>query len=650
MIYRREIDGLRAVAVLAVILFHAGFGAFRGGFVGVDVFFVISGYLITTLIVTDLDHGRFSVSRFYERRIRRILPALCVVVLACVPFAWLWLLPGELLSFSHSLMAVATFTANILFWRESGYFDTTTDLKPLLHTWSLAVEEQYYLLFPALLILLWKVGKRRAMVVALGLVFVASLALAYRMAQSHPSAAFYLLPTRVWEFIIGAFCGLWLARPQHHGLSGLWQEAAGWSGLLLILWAVGTLDDSLPFRDLFALAAPLGTALVIVFATPRTTVGRLLGNRICVGVGLISYSAYLWHQPLFAFARLRTLSEPAPAFFLALIAATLALAGLSWKYVETPFRTGAGAGRSKVFIAAFAASAGMVALGLAGHLGGGFSTRFPPVVEGLETPDKQAPILCQTAGRDKPCLLGNQQAAPKTVMLGDSHSVMLRTGLSDALASSDASILSFAGGWCAPLLDFGTNAPLKNPHCRTIMSKSLALVLEDKDITTVILAAEWSNYTQGRRPDDSGLAYYTDQQSTTLSLQENAAAFERALKNTLSQLTKAGKTVYIVTSVPEYTVVVPTALARRYLMTGTISLGPFEIDQAAYRNRNRDVADIFSRINDRNVHIVDSYVVFCPAGRCEYADASGSYYIDSNHLSQTGSKKLARAVIPALGL
>ncbi len=174
MNYRREIDGLRALAVLSVILFHAGFETFSGGFVGVDVFFVISGYLVTTIILAELEQGSFSILNFYERRARRILPALFLVMLVCVPFAWFWLLPSDMKDFSQSLVAVSVFASNILFWRESGYFDTAAELKPLLHTWSLAVEEQYYVLFPLFLMLFWRLGKR-SILVMLGLVFVASL-------------------------------------------------------------------------------------------------------------------------------------------------------------------------------------------------------------------------------------------------------------------------------------------------------------------------------------------------------------------------------------------------------------------------------------------------------------------------------------------
>ncbi|MGL4603794.1 MAG: acyltransferase family protein [Iodobacter sp.] len=227
MKYRREIDGLRALAVLPVILFHAGFETFSGGFVGVDIFFVISGYLITTIILSELEQDKFSIVNFYERRARRILPVLFLVMLVCIPFAWLYLLPGDMKDFSQSLVAVSVSASNILFWRESGYFDTAAELKPLLHTWSLAVEEQYYFLFPLFLMLFWKLGKRW-IVVTLGLLFVISLTVAQWAAYAKPTAAFFLLPTRGWELLIGAFAAFYLAHANRKESGKALSESGGW--------------------------------------------------------------------------------------------------------------------------------------------------------------------------------------------------------------------------------------------------------------------------------------------------------------------------------------------------------------------------------------------------------------------------------------
>ena len=222
MKYRAEIDGLRALAVLPVILFHAGFEWFSGGFVGVDVFFVISGYLITTIIISEMAEGKFSIVNFYERRARRILPALFFVMAACLPFAWLWLMPNDLKDFGQSLVAVSIFSSNFLFWLESGYFDTAAELKPLLHTWSLAVEEQYYILFPVFLMLTWRLGIKWILIL-LSIVFLVSLGVAQWGAYNMPSAAFFLFPTRGWELLIGVFAAFYLKYNTHLKLHSLNQ-------------------------------------------------------------------------------------------------------------------------------------------------------------------------------------------------------------------------------------------------------------------------------------------------------------------------------------------------------------------------------------------------------------------------------------------
>jgi peptidoglycan/LPS O-acetylase OafA/YrhL len=380
MQYRPEIDGLRALAVMPVIFFHAGFGVFAGGYVGVDVFFVISGYLITSLIVEELHGGRFSLVGFYERRARRILPALIVVALACVPFAWLWLLPAEMRSFSKSLVAIAAFVSNLFFWSERGYFGTAIELKPLIHTWSLAVEEQFYLFFPLLLMIF--VRGRRAAVVLLGAI---SLALCLWLSQVHVHSAFYLLPTRLWELAVGAAVALW--RPA---TGNRVPGAAGWSSLLegaglsMIVAAVLMFDERTTFPGWAATLPVAGAALVIAYGSTATVVGRLLATRALVGLGLISYSAYLWHQPMLAFARHRQwLDAEGRAATLAIVA-TLALAWLSWRFVERPFRDRSAWSRGQVFFLSAAGLLLLAGIGIAGWRTDGFlAQRYPPQDQAL---------------------------------------------------------------------------------------------------------------------------------------------------------------------------------------------------------------------------------------------------------------------------
>lgn len=341
MKYRREIDGLRALAVLPVILFHGGFQTFSGGFVGVDVFFVISGYLITSVILAEIEQGKFSIVNFYERRARRILPAIFLVMFACLPFALFLLAPGNMKEFSESLVSVNVFLSNIFFWRVSGYFDTAAELKPLLHTWSLAVEEQYYLLFPIFLATIYRLGRTRIILV-LSALFAVSLMVAEWGSFNKPTAAFFLLPTRVFEIIIGAMVAFYLNSTTSIKSSikdsSTVRQWISFAGLGLIIYAVFVFDKQTPFPSLFTLVPTVGTALIILFSTSQTIVGKVLSSKLFVGIGLISYSAYLWHQPILAFARISYGIEITKTMVFMAIFATFLMAFLSWRYVEFPFR------------------------------------------------------------------------------------------------------------------------------------------------------------------------------------------------------------------------------------------------------------------------------------------------------------------------
>lgn len=373
MEYRREIDGLRAVAVLPVILFHSGLETFSGGFVGVDVFFVISGFLITTIILAELDAGSFSIITFYERRARRILPVLFFITAACVPFTWLLLPPAEVVNFSKSLIAVSFFVSNFFFWRDGAYFETAAELKPLLHTWSLAVEEQFYIFFPPLLAFVWGIGRRFAywFIAATALLSLAAAQLASEVA---PVANFYLLPTRAWELAIGALCAFHSVERRRSALLILTASEEGQApatgarqalaliGLMLILTPIACFTGETPFPGAYGLIPTTGTALVVLFADRNTHVGKLLGTRALVGIGLISYSAYLWHQPILALTRYATPS-PSLALRSALILAVLALSVLSWKYVEGPFRARGTLSRRTVFLTSALISGSFAAFG-----------------------------------------------------------------------------------------------------------------------------------------------------------------------------------------------------------------------------------------------------------------------------------------------
>jgi peptidoglycan/LPS O-acetylase OafA/YrhL len=337
MIYRREIDGLRGIAVLSVVFFHAGFSSFSGGFVGVDVFFVISGYLITSIIIEQKKRNQFKLFHFYERRIRRVFPALFVVIAFCIPLSWLLMLPNEYRDFGQSLVATSLFSSNILFSIESGYFSQISELKPLLHTWSLSIEEQYYLVFPVFVILAWRFGVKFIFVV-LFIVSVLSLIFAELVSIFQPKYSFYSLMTRCWEILAGALLSLSIIKLDYVKSNVIIKELLSIAGLIMVLLSMILFDESTPFPSLWTLIPVIGVVFIILCAEGNTFVGRLLSTKLLVGIGLISYGLYLWHQPFFAFVRLQTIvSHPQAMIVLAIIMSVI-FSFLSWKYIETLFR------------------------------------------------------------------------------------------------------------------------------------------------------------------------------------------------------------------------------------------------------------------------------------------------------------------------
>jgi len=390
--YRPEIDGLRALAVLPVILFHAGFELFSGGFVGVDVFFVISGYLITSLLVEDIENKRFSILHFYERRARRILPALFLVMLVCIPFAWMWMLPDQMKNFSQSLVAVSLFASNILFWKESGYFEADAIEKPLLHTWSLAVEEQYYVLFPIFLILAWRFGKNRVfwMIVVMAAI---SLLLSEWGWRNKATANFYLAPTRAWELFAGSIAAFIVQKQgvQKNNLLAL-------VGFVAIIFSIFIYDETTPFPSVYALVPVIGVVLLVLYADEETLTAKLLSTKGLVGIGLISYSAYLWHQPLFAFARVRLVDNPSPLLMATLSITSIALAFLSWRFVESPFRKKNKIGKKSIFILSTFGILSALSIGVIGHLQNGFEKRLDYTAIDLVGMESGEPNLTELLG------------------------------------------------------------------------------------------------------------------------------------------------------------------------------------------------------------------------------------------------------------
>ena len=494
--YRREIDGLRALAVVPVILFHAGFGFFGGGFIGVDVFFVISGYLISSIILSEKETNTFTLTGFYERRARRILPALFLVIFISLPFAWAWFLPNEMHVFSESLVATPLFSSNILFFLTSGYFSPATELMPLIHTWSLAVEEQYYLIFPLFIVLTWRLGIRWICFFLASLTIL-SLGLAQWGSTRYPTFTFFLLPTRGWEILIGALLAFYLFKSNTKFNIRLREISSG-IGILLIIYSIIFFDKHTPYPSLYTLIPITGATLIILFCTQKTIVGGLLASRPFVGIGIISYSAYLWHQPLLAFARVRNLEELNTFLLFTIIIITFLLAYLSWRFVETPFRNKMFFSGKQIFFYSFISSGILLGIGSWGFITG-FEFRFPYEAKiytekidykwyGFVRNNKCHLQSYDLFQHDATCL---ENKRPLIALWGDSHASSLYPGLRKLqIEEENFGIIQLTAAGCAPIFDIPFP---ERANCNAVNQINLKELVE-KNPDILILHARWGSY------------------------------------------------------------------------------------------------------------------------------------------------------------
>lgn len=625
MKYRPEIDGLRAVAVLPVIFFHAGFQLFQGGFVGVDVFFVISGYLITSIILLSLKNETFSLLSFYERRIRRIIPALFTMMLISLPLAWLLLAADEMKYFLKSVFAVSLYGSNILFWKESGYFDQAAELKPLLHTWSLAVEEQYYVFFPLMLAISWKFGQK-FILSTLGILFVLSFSLAHYWSTEHPSAAFYLLPTRVWELLLGAFVALgFLSNIQT--LKHFHRELLSFAGIFSIFLAVFTYDKLTPFPGIYALLPVIGTALVIAFGSEETLVGRFLAHKLFVTIGLLSYSAYLWHQPLFAFFRHANLGIQESTAGVVISALTFFLAFISWKYVEKPFRNFDKIRTKTVFALSLGLTFFFVLIGSYGFK--------PSTIESEKKID----------------FLNSKPTNKDFVIIGDSHAAHLLDGIRDV---TNGSVIDFTSPGCLPLRNVDRYDHRFAPGtCVNKMNGFLDQVIKHDSDAVVLLSAMGPVYLDGTtflgkdkdRITGLGVTLTTDRTVT-----DRWNVFEAGLKATLHELSALQNSrVVFAIDIPELGIdygcqrqsktldlgfmTIKDLITNQNRLDCRVSRSVYETRAARYKALVRKVTLQFP-----NISVFDPTDYFCDKDYCKGYDPTHGYlYKDTDHLNRNGS-------------
>lgn len=628
--HRPDIDGLRAIAVIPVLLYHARLASATGGFVGVDVFFVISGYLITRLILDDIQAGRFSLATFYERRVRRILPALLGILVFSTVAAHALFMSDDTRAYASSLLATLVYSSNILFWREAGYFDQPSETKPLLHTWSLAVEEQFYILYPLFLLGVSRYfGKRYA--TAISVVLVMSLALSIGRLSASPSATFYLAPGRAWELLVGALLAIHvvpsLRRPWPAALLGL-------AGLASIGYSVFGFSAATPFPGANALFPALGAALVIYSGTTPSAVTRFLSAPPLVFIGLISYSLYLWHWVLIVFMRyylVRPMSASESAW--TLIASTV-IAVLSWRFIERPFRGRQGIGsRRLVFSSLALSSLALGAYGLAALATDGFPRRFSDQV--LLTLDGSKDIWKRYEEcTDKVCEVGLSDKPETFIVWGDSHAGAIAPAVERAAQSMGLSGLIANHTACAPLLLLKRFDPWSRP-CRGYNDSVLAQI-DARHIRTVVLHARWALYTEGYR--------FKREEGPPLLLtprrrvRDNPAEFEKLLRKTLAELQRRQLNVVIIASVPEVGISVPRTLARQERSGSTSDVEPSFHEFMARQTQAFRILHDAAR--DYHALIIYPHQVLCDSVACAIAREGHPLYIDGDHLSAYGAEYL----------
>jgi len=624
--YRPDVDGLRAVAVLSVVFCHAGFRC-PGGFIGVDVFFVISGYLIAGLILKELKQGTFTLANFWERRVRRIVPALAVVVAVTFVAGWFVLMPEDFASFGKSVVGLALLASNVQFWKSIDYFNNAAEEKPLLHTWSLSVEEQFYLLVPVFLLLLARRSQLHRAFSLLLAAAILSFGLSVYWTDRHPTSNFYLLPTRAWELFAGAL----LAFSPPCGIRKGWQnELLALLGLILILVPCFVYNPRTPFPGWTALPPVLGSALLIWVGSSAggfSWVGHILASKPVVFVGLISYSLYLWHWPLFSFTRYLSVKTPSAQVWWALIAASIVLATLSWRFIETPFRhRKVLAARPQLFAATAVLFVIMLGLGFVMFRANGFDSRVGRLTKNLiETGKFDQSYVHELETRHIPdamVRLGATNNHPSVLVWGDSHAMAVLPVIDAIAKETGNAVVAATHAATPPVIGyFSRNQWGLNEESLPFNAAVMDYVKTSR-IRTVILISYWNMHSE-------------------------ITEFQSALLKTAGEIRAAGATVYLMRDIPIYDYNIQKVLVRSSYKGE--DLAQFGLTQSEFAAADKMPVTFLEQLKSAGVQILDPLPLLMERSRSEKFlpfDSGGSFYYDGNHLSTYGSLALKPLFAP----
>ncbi|WP_158611079.1 acyltransferase family protein [Aurantiacibacter spongiae] len=652
-VYRSDIDGLRCLAVVPLVLCHTGIAGLSSGLVGVDIVFVISGLLITGILASEIERGTYSIAKFYERRARRILPAVLTVILACLVGGWFILLPDEYVALGKSAIAAIGFASNIRFLTEgSNYFGADVAFDPLLHTWSLAVEEQFYLVFPVLLVALSGRHRHQRLRVLAALCAI-SFAISVWGAHRVQMMAFYLSPLRLWELGLGSLLALGAIPPA---TDRRWCEAGGIAGLFLIAASIALLTENSPFPGLAALPVCLGTVLLIWSGASGTSLAaRLLSLRPFVLIGLVSYSLYLWHWPLIVLFRLRLSSADLPlSVALMAIGLSFVFAWLSWRYVEQPFRRPrkpVRTDRARALAWSGAAMAGVAAAATVPLTMDGFPDRLPAPTQLAYSVAKARGTLSLEYERMErtrlPCAVGEDLAPssePDLVIWGDSHSLAMVAAFDEILDEQGLSGLAYVRPSCAAMVGLGRTDKDDGEQCERHNRRVLEEIERLSGDETVILISRWALLTEGERSEgEAGIDADLAEMERARQPEDasNPALVLEGLDMTVRELTDDGVDVIVMRPTPEFGYDIPKAMARR-TWTG---VSPRAVDRGDYVRRaaetNAIIDTVIARYNAKALSPAD---VLCPDD-CRTQLGDRILYRDDDHLSLAGSEWLLREMM-----
>ena len=647
--YRPEIDGLRTIAVLSVIFYHANFNLFgqnfiKGGFLGVDIFFVISGYLITSILLTGLGTKNLNLVNFYERRARRILPILLFVITVSIPLSWLLLLPSEFQQYSWQTLSSIFSLSNFYFWTEDSYWAPESILKPFLHTWSLGVEEQFYLFMPVLLLFIIKQKLRRVRYVFLTLTILSLIASHY-MSIWDTQSSFYLLPFRAWELLIGAS----IATLGEEKLPNPKFSCFPTVGLMVVLVCFFGFDENTLHPSLYTLIPTLGVGLIILFANPKDLITKLLQSRVMTSIGVISYGLYLWHFPVFSYLSHANKFQNSGAKFVAL-ALVFLLSTTTYFLIEKPFRSFSMV-KSKAFWSILIVW--VMVLSSFAYIGtkGGFSHRFP---EFVNIPNKLERIenhrwFSSQIGSDR-----------RIILVGDSHINVIAPTFKKW--AKDAGILFSKSAWggCQLILNMNRVSKIDfTPHkrCKTsLQEKRIEFITSSEPSIVIIggrlpLVIEEDRFNNGEGGYEGEMEDFLQNESNSLeNISERQSAIKENYLLTVQKILDAGHTVVLLYPIPEVGIHVPKTLLRRidgkyFLAKEIVTQNPITTSYNVFEERTEKAVRLLDSIKGERVFRIYPSAILCEQtnlGRCVTHDSDVSFYRDDDHLSSFGADLILR--------